>query len=180
MNFFFNIWVLSQFIVYEINFHNIYTCRYQKPLHYTTLLLPLKLLTAFRVSLICSTWTAKYYKSNRLYYKMHQVLQSVVVVIEWAITPDLCVKEISYTFLFIIRRWLLYRWRWINSIFKKKRQRNIFYITYSVYLNRILMLLEQKLRKISLKDVTAGKEFSISYGSVFNFLTQFSKILKLN
>ena len=42
------------------------------------------------------------------------------------------------------------------------------------------MLLEQKLRKISLKDVTAGKEFSISYGSVFNFLTQFSKILKLN
>ena len=142
--------------------------------------LPLKLLTAFRVSLICSTWTAKYYKSNRLCYKMHQVLQSVVVVIEWAITPDLCVKEISYTFLFIIRRWLLYRWRWIISIFKKKRQRNICYVTCSIYLNRILMLLGQKLRKMSLKDVTAGKEFAISYGSVFDFLTQFSKILKLN
>ena len=43
MNFLFNIWVLSQFIVYGTNFQNIYTSTYQKPLHYTTLLFAFKI-----------------------------------------------------------------------------------------------------------------------------------------
>ena len=47
---FFNIFVLSQCIVYWIHFQNIHTCSYQKPLLYTLFCLFLKLPQAFSVS----------------------------------------------------------------------------------------------------------------------------------
>ena len=47
---FFNIFVLSQCIVYWINFQNIHSCSYQKPLLYTLFCLFFKLSQAFSVS----------------------------------------------------------------------------------------------------------------------------------
>ena len=75
---FFNISVLSQFILYWINFQNIYNFTYQKTLFHTLLLLVFKMSKAFSVSLkLTSHDILHYLESADLSKSFSQLIVSI-------------------------------------------------------------------------------------------------------
>ena len=91
----------------------------------------------------------------------------MTVVIEWDLTRDICVMQVSCVFFFHYP-WVTIAPLMVNRFnIQKILQGNIFLYLYPIYLNRILMLLECKFRRMSLKDVTTGECFSISHWGLY-------------